>query len=658
MCGIAGVFRYRGNQPLDISVGMRMTESLVHRGPDGGGLLVTDDLLLGHRRLSVIDPSEDGAQPMSSRDEQVWISYNGEVYNFRELRKELEAIGHTFVSKTDTEVILQGYLRWGIDVVERIQGMFAFAIWDRRSRTVHLVRDGMGIKPLFYRHDGERLWFGSEAKSICQSLTTKPCINQEAINSFLTFGYVPLHQTGFQGIDQLPPGHRLTIDESGPTLTKWFSLPYPKRKPTESLAEASTRLSDALKRSVRRQMVSDVPLGALLSGGLDSSAIVSCMTSESANENRVQTFTVAMSERSFDESPYAAQAAKVFGTKHHQRTAGAKIAELLPPMIAHCEEPLADNSSLAFYSLCEFTRQHVTVALSGDGADELMGGYSTYRASQLAGYYRRLPSWIRDGLIGPAVERFPAGTTKYNPVMLAQRFLRGADETAPRDHARWRQMLPDAIAQRILSEPMRRLNRAHDPIADYVGTLDDAPDELNDFERNLHMDLRFHLPADILTKADRMSMAHSLEIRVPILDEEVVSTCLSMASIHKRVGKRGKLALKEVLRPQLPKALLNRKKAGFVLPIEHWVKNEWRGLLREKLDARFCEGSGLFDAAAMRTLVEANDFRGYDAYALFTLLTLAMWWEVWIEQSQPTATRTTQAVPLKVIYLSDGETPS
>lgn len=655
MCGLAGLFCYRGDRALpDETVGRSMTAALDHRGPDDGGLLMAPGVMLGHRRLSILDLSDSGRQPMGDESQQCWLVYNGEIYNFPELRRELEGCGRRFHSLTDTEVLLHGYLEWGPDVVHRLNGMFAFALWDRRSETLWLARDPIGIKPLFYHDDGRVLRFGSEIKAILADPAITPKPDGPGTDLFLTYGYTPAPWTGFEGIRQLAAGESLLVrrDES-PQPRRWHRLPYPDGPGAWSGQESAERLGAAIDAAVRRQMVSDVPLGALLSGGLDSSAVVRGMARSRPEE--IQTFTIGFDDPSHDESPYAAEVARLFNTKHHVRTVAADAADILLSVVSHAEEPFADNSAIPFYLLSESVRRGVTVALSGDGADELLAGYDTYRASQLAPWFRRIPAPIRHGVIRPLVRRLATSDRKYGWSMLLKRFIAGADLPFPRDHCSWRRYLSADLRTQLLT-PEFLSNACEDPLAPYANALDDAPDWLTPLERQLHLDLRFHLPNDMLVKVDRMSMAHALEVRVPLLDLEIVETCLAIPPRHKRRGKHGKLVLKNLLSPELPRHLVQRRKSGFLVPLERWLRNEWQPLLRSVLTEEFAAQTGMFRWTALQRLLQDVSAGRFDhAYTVYALLVHGLWWKMWISRELPRRVNSPPAAVVKVIRLKDSE---
>ncbi len=636
MCGIAGFFSYRASSPEvpPVDLGRQMVNSLTHRGPDDGGLLVAPGLLLGHRRLSVLDLSVEGHQPMPDGDETCWIVYNGEIYNFQELRLELEAAGHSFRSRTDTEVIVAGYRQWGRNVVSRLNGMFAFALLDRREDSLWLVRDNVGIKPLFYRDDGSSLWFGSEIKAILADTSVLRRPDLQGLDTFLTFGYVAAPATGFEGIRQLLPGESLVANRQGVSRQRWGQLPYPSSPTNWTADECADRLETSVDAAVRRQMVSDVPLGALLSGGLDSSAVVRSM--RRADAKSIDTFTMGFDEGSFDESPYAARVAECYGTRHHSGRAASDVSQLLPTLVSHAEEPLADNSMIPFFLLARQVRREVTVALSGDGADELLAGYSTYSASQWAPRYRLIPGVVRRHLIERAVDWLPVSTKKYGATSLLRRFVTGAAEPALRDHCSWRRFVSPLLRERLYTKPFLQLADG-DPVGQYAGTVAEAPDWLSPLQQQLHVDLAFHLPNDMLVKVDRMSMAHGLEVRVPMLDQEVIETCLAMPPQHKRSGGRGKLPLRSIMIRDLPPDLVNRRKAGFLAPLELWLRGPWQPLLRELLTEEFTEKTGMLQWSVVHEMLrDQASGKGDYAYPLFALLVLAIWWKTWItEEGSP-----------------------
>jgi asparagine synthase (glutamine-hydrolysing) len=647
MCGIAGIlfhhslsrndelnqshredYAHREDQTHREAMAAAMLRAILHRGPDDGGLLVDDPMYLGHRRLSILDTSDAGHQPMSDRSGRFWLSYNGELYNHASLRSQLQSHGIPFRTRTDTEVLLQGILYWGKEVLTRLDGMFAFAFWDSRERALWLVRDGQGIKPLFYSLSEEQFAFASEIKGLL-AMGLPRSIDRRSICEFLTYGYSAAPATGFRNISQLLPGHalELTAGSRQPSIRRWYQLPYPSSPATWSRTESSERLRESLHASVTSQMQSDVPLGAFLSGGLDSSAIAACMASNTAYP--IKTFTIAFEEASYDESAAASAVAESLRTEHHSPRTSENHLECLQSIVHFAEDPLADNSMVAMWNLCQTTAKQVKVALSGDGADELLAGYSTYRATALAATYRSLPKTLREDWIAPCVRALPPSDRKYALSMFAKRFVDGADLQPPFDHCSWRTMLPESLARQLIvwdEAPSRE-----EVLQSYSQSLDEAPPWLSPLERCLHLDLTFHLPNDMLVKVDRMSMAHSLEVRVPFLGNQVIETCLSLPARWKFSGRREKQILRDAMHGLLPQSILKRKKAGFVIPIEAWLRGPWREGMNHYLSQDFCVGTQLLDWPTLERMMKVHISRREDhAYSLFTLLVLAMWWRHWI----------------------------
>ncbi len=660
MCGIAGILQFDGYQGDSLrcdgsteSDALAMLHTLHHRGPDDGGLLIDAPMYLGHRRLSILDCTPAGHQPMGDPTQRYWLSFNGEIYNHRKLRIQMEEAGVSFFTRSDTEVLLRALLHWGNDALRRLDGMFAFALWDRGLKKLWLARDGFGIKPLFYTIDGNRLVFGSEVKAILAAgVRARP--NRAGLGMFLALGYSAAPNTGFEGIQQLLPGHELMAGREQSTVEtrQWYRLPYPAAPEHWSRQESADRLRTALESSVHSQMQSDVPLGGLLSGGLDSSAVVRCMAMNS--DRPIDSFTIAFEESSFDESLPAASVAQFFATRHHCPKVNVSDFEVLNGVVEHAEDPIADNSLVAFWSLCRETASHVTVALGGDGADELLAGYATYRATQLASAYRWLPFGIRRGVFQPIVGWLPASDSKYSLAMFARRFVTGAEHGWPLDHCSWRTMLDSATAGQLGGQELQEQWNA--ALRLYSQPLSEAPDWLSPLEQQLHLDLCFHLPNDMLVKVDRMSMAHSLEVRVPYLGNEVVETCLAIPSQWKRRGAKGKIVLRDSMRPFLPHRIVDRKKAGFVIPIEAWLRGAWREPLLETLTPDFCEATQMIRPEALQSLLSEHYSKQRDhSYTLFTLLIFALWWRTWIESTRsprPYASSQHNIAPTRITRLT------
>lgn len=626
MCGIAGIIHYDDlARPVDAGVLAAMTRSLAHRGPDGEGIWSGAGVGLGHRRLAILDLSENGRQPMFDPRGELVITYNGEVYNFRELRAELAAQGHVFRSTSDTEVILAGYRQWGADVVARLSGIFAFAIWDVPRRRMLLARDQIGVKPLFYSDRDGTLRFGSEIKAILSDAAVDRSPDDAALDAFLTHSYTPAPATGFAAVRQLLPGHLALVDERGMRVSRYWECPYPPIPRTVDFQTATREFTELLDRVVAAQMVSDVPLGAFLSGGLDSAAIVRAM--QRAGQGPVHALTVGFDARGYDEREGARQTAVALQTPLEEQEVSLEAAEVLPRLSLHCEEPTADSSMLAVYYLCRAARRRFTVAMSGDGADELLAGYETYRATSAARAYRRLPGWMRRNLLAPLARRAPLSDRKYNLRQVATRFVDGAEQGPERDHCSWRVIFNSPLKQRLYSTDFMERTRRLDPLEGYVAALREAPASREPLARLLNADTSFYLPNDMLIKVDRMSMANSLEVRVPLLDIELVRFCAALPGEFKLFrGKVRKHILRESLRASLPEAVLRRPKSGFNIPLERWMRESLGELLLDALGTRHDEVSRYLRVSEVERLVREHRERTADhAHALFTILMFALW---------------------------------
>ena len=626
VCGIAGIFHYRDRmRPVDAALLEAMTRSLAHRGPDGQGLWRQPGIGLGHRRLAIIDLSPAGCQPMADETGNNVITFNGEIYNYRELRAELDAGGFHSRTATDTEVILLGYRAWGIDVVKRLSGIFAFALWDAKQSRLFLARDALGVKPLFYADVGGTFRFGSEIKAILTDPEQPRDIDPEALDAFLTFSYTPAPATGFRRVRQLLPGECAVVEESGMRAWKYWSIPYTDQEP-RSFSSAVAEFTGLLDEVVRAQLVSDVPVGAFLSGGLDSAAIVRSMTR--ARRQGVHALTVGFDVPGFDERSYARQTADCLGVDLHSETVSLDAVHLLPKLSLHMEEPTADSSMLPVYLLCRAARERFTVAISGDGADEILAGYDTYRATALAARYRKLPKIIRRGLIAPLAQRLPIRDGKYSLHQMAVRFTEGAEQGAGRDHASWRIMLTPSLKRRVYNQDFADSVAHADPVGNYAAAIVN-PNGKDVLTGLLHADTCFYLPNDMLVKVDRMSMAHGLEVRVPLLDDRVVGFCANLPAAYKLAnGKVRKHILRESLRDSLPAEILSRPKSGFNIPVEAWMRGKSRDLLLDSVGRRRDDLSGILKLDMVEALAEEHRKRRADhGHVLFTVMMLALWFE-------------------------------
>jgi asparagine synthase (glutamine-hydrolysing) len=626
MCGIVGVADLQGRDRLPSAETFdRMVDSMTHRGPDGRGTARFDGVLLGHRRLAILDPTPAGRQPMHHAARGVSITYNGEIYNFRELREELEGRGHTFQTRTDTEVLLAAYLEWGTSAAERLNGIFALAIWDEPRRRLWLARDHLGVKPLYYgEHDGV-LRFASEMKAILADPEAPREPDLEAVDAYLTHCYVPVPLASWRGFQQLPPGHHLLVEDGRVRApVRYWSPTVRERDITE--AQALEELAAGLERATRMQMVSDVPLGAFLSGGLDSASLVAEMTRA---RDGVKTFSIGFEEASFDESDDARATAAIVGSEHHARRLSLDLAEGAERFSRLNDDLHGDSSVIAVQHLCQLAREQVTVALSGDGADELLAGYPTYIAGHLATAWRRVPRVLRR-LAHVGASQLPVSTERYNQRDFALRFLEGAERGRFYDHAGWRRYFTPEDKRTLLRPEARRFTH---PLAPYARAMAEAGEDATLLKRMLYADLSFYLPSDMLVKVDRASMAHSLEVRVPFLDPDLVDLCLSFPT-HLLFGLKTKRLLREHLAQRVSPEIGKRKKRGFNVPIGAALKHELGDLLLDAVRARAFREGGPLDPDGVEQALAAHRAGEVDLAAqLYVCLVLALWWREWVQPS-------------------------
>jgi asparagine synthase (glutamine-hydrolysing) len=623
MCGIAGILRGDGGG-ADAALLRRMTDILAHRGPDGDGFHVDGPVGLGHRRLAIID-LVTGEQPMATADGSTWITFNGEIYNFRELRGELERAGHRFRTHSDTEVILAAYEEWGVECTRRLRGMFAFAIWDARRRRIFLTRDRLGIKPLVYAWDGRQLLFASEIKAILQDPAMPRELDWEAVRDYLTYLYIPSPRTIFTGIRKLPPASSLVLDLGGgePEIRPYWRFrfaPDERRPEGEWVEELRDRLTDA----VRSHLVSDVPIGAFLSGGMDSSTVVAMMARPAGA--RVRTFSIGFDEAQFDELAYARQVARRYGTDHYELVVKPDAIEALRHLSWQLDEPFGDSSVLPTYYVSKITREQVTVALSGDGGDENFAGYRRYaralglhdRFDHRVGGVARHVGRVVERLLPPGVPgQGYAGLVGADPL---ERYFRLMTYQRP-DTLR-RLLTPD-VQRRVSVDPdagvFRRLAAEGSP-PDYVSALQ-------------YLDIRTYLPDDILAKVDRASMLVSLESRVPLLDHELVEFVATIPTRLKLKNGVGKAILKDAMRDALPEEILGRRKMGFGVPIGRWFRGELSDLITDVLCDRRTRERGLLEPAAISGLLKEHASGRRDRSSqLWSLLCLELWARSWLDR--------------------------
>ena len=607
-----------------------MCERMTHRGPDSEGLMVSTGVALGMRRLAIID-LQTGEQPSTSEDGSVSVILNGEIYNYRELRARLEERGHRFRSESDTEVLPHLYEEYGTRMVEHLNGMFAFALWDARRRRLFIARDRFGEKPLYWGVFDNVFLFASEPKVLLAHPMVRPRLNIDALRQYLSFDYVPAPLSIYEGIQKLTAAHCLTVEDGRVEINQYWRLSYKTREPIPAEEEAAQRLRDLLSDSVRMRLVSDVPLGILLSGGVDSSTIAALAVR--ASSETVKTFSISFAESSFDESAYARAVASFLGTDHHEERLSVDLAaNLVSEIGSWMDEPLSDPSLVPTYLLSRFTRRHVTVALGGDGGDELFAGYPMYWGHRLAQLYARVPRFARRALVEPMVRRLPVRTKNLSFDFKARRFIAGAaHDTVARHHIWFGSFTPDE-QQSLLTEQARSASSSDDIYSHARALLADECDADNTVECMQSLDTRLYLAEDILTKVDRASMAVSLEVRAPFLDPRVAEFAASLPADYKLRGRKSKYILKRAVAPLLPPFVTRRSKKGFGIPVAEWLKGRLRPLARDLLSPERIKRAGLFDADYVLRLQNEHE-RGQANHRklLWTLLMFELWHESFIE---------------------------
>lgn len=635
MCGFVGVLKldHAHCDPLKDALAKSLP-TLKHRGPDASGIHWDGPCGFAHQRLSIIDLSDAGRQPMSNEAETVWIVYNGEIYNFQDLRRQfaLDQKGHFFKSRTDTEVILHLYEELSADCLKYFNGMYAFAIWDNRKQTLHLARDPFGIKPLFYYQTENTFWFASEIKALLAIFDHTPTPSLEALYHYLAFDYIPGELTAFNNINELRPGHRLTIrpGATAPTIERFYDIAY-DIDPHLSEADAIDRTRLFLKQAVERQLIADVPVGVMLSGGMDSSALTAMMA-KVRGDSDFHTFAVAFEDSSFDESDYARLVAKHIGTKHHEITVTPqRVKKLLPTYLEYIDEPYADGSAIPTYLLSEYAKAHVTVLLSGEGGDEFFSGYDTHAAYKIRKFYRWMPPIVRNRIIRPLVDLLPVSPKKLSFDFKAKRFVRGAEFDIATSHFYWRVVLSEDAKYAVLSEPDRF--EAYKPSEAFFKDIYNncsAQDALN---RLLYIDYSYHLPDDLMIKNDRMTMAHSLEARVPFTDTELVEFLATVPVNFKLKGLRKKHLLRSALDGLLPRVVLQKKKVGLEMPYSQWLRNELCDMAEEMLFDSRLNSTGLFNLDGIRRLWEEHQNAKVDhGRILWGLMNYFLWFDIYIRK--------------------------
>jgi asparagine synthase (glutamine-hydrolysing) len=631
MCGICGFVQKAGREKADPGLLQAMLRTIVHRGPDDEGAYLAEDVALGARRLSIID-LQGGHQPLSNEDGSVWIAYNGEAYNFPEIRAELAGRGHRFKTRTDTETLVHAYEEWGENFLDRFRGMFALALWDGRKRRLLLARDRIGIKPLYYAplEDGTLL-FGSELKSLIAHPRLERKLDLKALDLFLTLEYIPAPHCIFQGVRKLPAGHLLIYQDGRFNIRKYWDIEggggggASAASPPANPEEAADGLYDLLKESVKLRLISDVPLGAFLSGGIDSSCIVGLMRELGASP--LKTFSIGFQDKTYDELDYARRMAKKFSTEHREFVIQPRALELTEKLIRHLDEPFGDFSIFPTYLVSQLAREQVKVILSGDGGDEIFGGYEHYQAQALAGKpASRAAAWT----LGPLLRRLPPSSKKKGFWNKLRRFMQGLDLPPAARHLRWMIFLSSEQKKQLYAPGLWNASERKKEILEEepwaaLFTRLRAFDPLN---AELFLDLKTYLPDDILVKVDRMSMAVSLEARVPLLDHKVVEYVFGLPGTWKLRGGKSKWIFKKTMERLLPPEIIHRPKEGFSIPIKHWLRTDLRDMLLDHLSQERIAREGLFHYPAVKKLIEAH-LAGRENYShqLWALLVFEVWKE-------------------------------
>ncbi len=639
MCGICGKITNDREAPVEERLVRSMAETLDHRGPDDMGTLTGPGFGLGHSRLSIIDLSDRARQPLSSEDGTVHLVFNGEIYNFLELRVELEEKGHRFRSRTDAEVVLHLFEDHGPGCLDRLRGMFAFAVYDEAKHRLFAARDRIGKKPLVYSFDGKELLFGSEIKALLKDPSIKPEPDPEAIHHYLSYQYVPAPWTAFAGIKKLPAGHWLMFESGRLEVRRYWKLSFAEPLPVggdEGEEEIAGALREKLEEAVRIRLVSDVPIGAFLSGGVDSSAVVAMMRQRMGGA--VKTFSIGFEEKRYDETRHAREVAALFETDHVEMTVKPDAAAILPKLVWHYNEPFADSSGIPTFYLSELAAREVKVVLNGDGGDESFAGYDRYRAHAAADKLGFVPAPLLRLLCGCACLLLPGpeGSGK-STLSRMKRFLRQASLAPEQRNFNWFCYIGPGLKEKLYTGDFRAETRG----LDEAGLMrdayreSDAPDFLG---RTLDVDIRTYLPYDLLVKVDIATMAHSLEGRSPFLDHELMEFAARIPATLKLKGMRSKHILKNALRSVLPRGILDRPKMGFGVPIDAWLRGELKEMAYDTLTGKAAASRGLFCTEEVRRLLDRHVSGRENLHLqIWALLMLELWFERFIDGRAITA---------------------
>jgi len=621
MCGICGVIDYRTSGKIDEGLLKKMSSKMRHRGPDDDGLYISKDyphVGLAHRRLSIIDLSSAGHQPISNENKTLWMVFNGEIYNYIDLRNDLKEKGHRFASSSDSEVIVHLYEEYEEDCLQHLRGMFAFALWDTKKKRLFIARDRIGKKPLVYSHKNGIFTFASEFSALLESNFIDKKTRMQSIGSYLTFGYVPAPFTIYEEVFKLLPGHYLLLKDDKLSVEKYWDLDYSKKN-IISFQDAQSEVIRLLKEAVKLRLYSDVPIGAFLSGGIDSSIVVALMSE--LNNGRVKTFSIGFDSKNYNELEFARKVADRFNTEHHEFIVRPNATEILPLLIEHYGEPYADSSCIPTYYVSQETKRYVTVALNGDGGDETFAGYERYFAMNLT---EKFPFWLRSSL-NYVSRLLPDAVNSRNAFSKLKRFITAVQLPAKKRYLKWVGICSEDLTSRILSENLKhKINRQID--IDIEKNFLSHNDSMDLVDSLLKTDVSTYLPNDLLVKVDITSMANSLECRSPFLDHKLMEFVAGLPSEFKLKGSQKKYILKETFKGLIPDENIYRKKMGFGVPIGTWFRKELKGLLTESLLSKRFLDRGYFDREVVKELVKSHLESKHDySFQLWALLMLELW---------------------------------
>jgi len=627
MCGICGILHYDREAKADNDEVRRMNEAIIHRGPDEDGFYINGRVGMAMRRLSIIDLTS-GQQPIGNEDGTIWIVYNGEIYNFPELRRDLESKGHHFRTNSDTEAVVHAYEEYGVDCPAKLNGMFAFSIWDTRRQRLFIARDRLGKKPLYYYNDGKRLVYGSELKALLQARDIPRRVSLPALDLYLTYEYVPAPYTIFENIYKLPAGHSLSVEANGKVdIRQYWELRFNENGYHEQ--DLEKKLAALLQDAVKIRLMSDVPLGAFLSGGIDSSIVVGLMAK--VMDQPVKTFSIGFEDSTYNELHYARQIAKLFKTEHREFIIKPNALELTEKLVHHLDEPLGDFSIFPTYLVSKMARDYVTVVLSGDGGDELFGGYDTYVADLTYQRYRKVPAFLRKGIVEPAVSILPPTEKKKGLVNKARRFLEGAKHPEDLRHVRWMIFLSAAEKHELYGEALKGW-RDNQAAYGYIRNFFAQANSNDEGNRQSFVDIKTYLADDIMVKVDRMSMATSLEARAPFLDYRVAELAATIPSGLKIHGTTTKYILKKAMADLLPHEILHRGKEGFSIPIKNWLRNELKPVMLDVLSSDNIKRDGFFNDGYVQSLIKEHlDGVENHSHRLWALMVFGIWRDVYLK---------------------------